>query len=196
MQEPSPMPQCLFPPEAKPGLHSEPAISLLENSKQLLEELGTKNGPAAAQIQLTVNENESEPDLLATVCSVLLPTFITTEVQDYLCPPVAQAAQALLRSLAAGWLLPHEFEEVFLKFFAQCDASAALINKPPSPVGCTSDGSGAQDVTASARVTECLCVQSPTPPDDTRAPRCLQAYSAPTECSLERQVINSCRFLD
>ena len=164
-----PTPQCLFSP-------------------------GTKNIPVLPPI-----EPKSVNDKLATVCSMLLPTYTETEVQHRLCPTVATEVENLLSVRAAGWLDQHEFEEAILQLFVNCDATAAHTPKTPSPAGCTSDGLGAQDATASARVTECLCVPSPTPPDATTcppAPRCRQAFSAPTECSLARQVLLPCPPLD
>jgi len=122
-------------------------------------------------------DSSSEVELLATVCSVLLLTYSETEVQHWFCPPVAQEADALLRARVAGWLGHNEFEEAILqlfvlsiraeeldRLFADDSATpAALTTKSPSPAGCPSGGLGAQDATASARVTEYLCVPSPTP---------------------------------
>jgi hypothetical protein len=71
-----------------------------------------KNGQVPAQI-----DSSSEVELLATVCSVLLPTYTETEVQHWFCPPVAQEADALLRARIAGWLDQNEFEEAILQLF-------------------------------------------------------------------------------
>ena len=61
---------------------------------------GTKNGPAAAPIK-SVHSTE----LLATVCSVLLPTYTAAEVQHRLCPLVATEVEALLSVRDAGCAL-------------------------------------------------------------------------------------------
>ena len=47
------------------------------------------------------------------------------------------------------------------------DSSGLLTPSAPVSAGCTSGGLGAQDATASDRVTESLCAPSPTPHDDT-----------------------------
>jgi len=102
------------------------------------------------------------------VSLVGLGTYTETEEQHHLCPPAAQEVLALLRVRNAGWLNQNEFEEALLKLFVHCDAPAALTPKTPLSAGCTPGDLGAQDATA----------------------------SAPTECSLARQVILSCPFLD
>ena len=149
-----PTPQCLFPPEPK-------------------------QSQAAAPIDSTVTDNESAPELLATICSVLIPTYTETEVQHRLCPPVSQEVHALWCARNAGWLTQNEFEEAILKFFVNCDAPAALLfaddsattaaltPRTPSPAGCTPGDLGAQDATASDQGPEFLCVPSPISPDVT-----------------------------
>ena len=47
------------------------------------------------------------------------------------------------------------------------DPSVTITTKSPSSAGCAPGGLGAMGATAPDRDTECLCVPSPTPPDDT-----------------------------
>ena len=97
--DPPPTPQCLF--QGPP-----------EN----------KNGQVTAQI-------DSEAELLATVCSILLPTYTETDVQHWFCPPVVQEADALLRARVAGWLDQNEFEKAILQLFV---LSVRTEGKSPS----------------------------------------------------------------
>jgi len=66
---------------------------------------------------------------VATVCSILLPTYTETDVQHWFCPPVLQEADALLRARVAGWLDQNEFEEAILQLFV---LSVRTEGKSPS----------------------------------------------------------------
>ena len=175
-----PTPQCLFPPEPK-------------------------QSQAAAPIDSTVTDNESAPELLATICSVLIPTYTETEVQHRLCPPVSQEVHALWCARNAGWLTQNEFEEAILKFFVTCDAPAALLfaddsattaaltPRTPSPAGCTPGDLGAQDATASDQGPEFLCVPSPISPDvtGTKVPK-TSTTALPLYQEQESAVVSPC----
>ena len=105
--------------------------------------------------------------------------------------------EQIFQLLISAPLNSDEFEAALNRLFADDSATtAALTPKTPSPAGCTSGGLGAQarDTTASARVAECLCVPSPTPPDDTstKVPPSLLRFQ---DCSLARQVILQCLFM-
>jgi len=74
--------------------------------------------------------------------------------------------EQIFEVLISAPLNSDEFEAALDRIFADDSATpAALTTKSPSPASRPSVGLGAQDATASARVTECLCVPSPTPPD-------------------------------
>ena len=76
--------------------------------------------------------------------------------------------EQIFQVLISAPLNSDEFEAALDRLFADDSATtAALTPQTPSPAGCTSGGLGAQDAKASARVTECFCAPSPTPPADT-----------------------------
>ena len=134
-----PTPQCLFPPNGKSTPDAVPATSL--DTDITCEEFQLALTKIAGTVVTPV-------DALARFHH-----YTDHFPDDYVIDGGTVTALLKLSGASAPEI------RTFLSSLAGSSA--------PESAGSTSGGLGAQDATASDRVTECLCAPSPTPPDDT-----------------------------